>query len=135
MDSKCTSISAGLLIRPFLLESAFLASTLKGIYPCVAPDGATFPYIEYHCVGLDVIETKSGSPTDRLSFEFNVYSEDYEEGVNIAEVVRDILCSYRPSRPAVPLSYHGAVVSNRNEGWAGDCYCQSLVITTRISIT
>lgn len=128
-DTPVTSISAGALVRPFLLENDYLRQTVRGIFPCIAPEGAQFPYIEYSCTGstTTAVKPRAGA-LDRITVEFTIYAVDYDEATRIAEEVRETICEYTPATTLPGLTFNGATMATHYDGWAGDCYFQRLTL-------
>lgn len=125
-----TSLNAGLIIRKILLESAAVVNRTKKIFPVVI-DQATLPYILYRRAAFDHNPIKAGFPgADTVHIEINVYTETYNEGVELAEAVRAALDYSKGEVPG--LSMRSCVLTGSEEGWEDDAYVQSLTFTIKI---
>ena len=74
-----------------------LFDTLKGlvnnkVYPIVAPQKTTPPYIVYQRISPFDTQTIEGTQSlDLARFQISIYSKDYNESLNIAESVKDAM--------------------------------------------
>lgn len=82
-------------VRPLLTECPELQAVMdvNKIFPLVAKEGTTYPFIIYSRDNITPQYTKGiyGGWINTLLLTVNVYSNDYEESVNIANIVRNAL--------------------------------------------
>ena len=72
---------------------AILANNkIQKVYPLVADEGTTFPFIVYRRTGLKPASTKDRyNYKEMASMEIIVASDNYSESIQLAEQVKDIL--------------------------------------------
>lgn len=129
-EKRKTSLSAGLIIRKVLLESADVTAHTRKIFPVVI-DKAELPYILYRRAALEHNPTKAGFPgADTVQMEVNVYTAAYTEGIEIAEAVRKALDCSRAEIPGLVM--RGCILCDSAEGWEDDACVQSLIFSVRI---
>ena len=63
----------------------------KNIYPIVAEEDVTFPFITFRKLSIYPQTFKTGVAVDKVSFEVNVAAMDYITTVTISERIREIL--------------------------------------------
>ena len=80
-----TSLSAGEIISAVLAEDPEVAARTTKIYPVVT-DNARLPYVVYRRTQLEQTPTK-GRGADTVGIEVLCYTEQYVEGVELAEAV------------------------------------------------
>jgi len=82
-------------IKPILAadESLQAAMDVNKIYPLVANEGTSYPFIIYSRDSITPEYTKGlyGGWTNNLTFTIHVYSNDYEQSIIIANIVRNAL--------------------------------------------
>lgn len=84
------SILLGLHIKRTLENNAKVKSFVGNrIFPLAYPQGVdTFPFICYNMNGQQGAKTKDGPVNDTASVSLEVVSKNYEEALNIANLVR-----------------------------------------------
>ena len=90
---KKTSLSAGEIVRSVLLENEEITARTSRIFPVATPDpsAARMPYMVYARTALTTTSVKTGEPSDKISMTIYVFTEDYDSGVELAELVRGTL--------------------------------------------
>lgn len=86
-------MSAGKLIRSALINDSYTYSYVGNkVWPLVANDGTTFPFIVYNRTNLSSpYNSKDGWIGDNVSFSVNVASDDYDESCIVADYARNAL--------------------------------------------
>lgn len=125
-----TSLSTGKAIYSLLSSDAGITRRVRKIFPVVADD-AQMPYIAYRRVGLSINPQKLGLGADTVSMEVTVFTESYEEGVSLAELVRSALETYT-SKEVCGLHLRSCYLEASEETWGDDAYVQRLVFNVRI---
>ena len=82
-------MKAGLAIYHILYNDSEVSSTVSDrIYPEIAPEGATIPYIVYSIVGNTPVETKEETVIDEATIELFTVSNKYKNLMTLADKVR-----------------------------------------------
>lgn len=130
MDAtKKTSLSAGQLIRAILLKSEDVTAITENVFP-VYRKRADLPYILYGRRTLDPTQTKSKA-ADTVEIEIDCYTEDYDQGIELAEAVREALDHVEGEDGE--LSMHSCSMTDAGEMFEADAYVQSLVFNMKIN--
>lgn len=126
-----TSLSAGDIIYSALSSNTGIAAMVTAIYPVVEPAEAVCPYIAYRRAKLEANPQKAGQPgADTILMQVACYTLDYEEGVELAEMVRAAL-DYQ-QHEIEGLRMRGCYLSASTEELDGDAFVQDLVFTIKI---
>ena len=123
-----TSLSAGEIIRAVLAEDPEVAARATKIYPVVT-DNARLPYVVYRRTQLEQTPTK-GRGADTVGIEVLCYTEQYVEGVELAEAVRAALDGTQAEIDG--LAMRSCYLADSEEGWQDDAFVQQLVFTVKI---
>lgn len=111
---------------PELLEICPLAN----IKPLILPPNK-YPFISY--VHGDIIPdyTKDGAVTDNVDVLFACVSDDYEESINMAEIIRELLENkmYEDDDVLIPCIR----VNNISEDYIDNAYIQMLTFSLQIN--
>ena len=126
-----SSLSAGKVIYSLLASDAELMATVTKIFPVVV-DSASLPYITYRRVALNSQPQKAGMGADTARVEVNVFTEEYAEGVELAERVRADLETYNSKEVAGSL-LRGCYLEASEETWGDDAFVQRMVFNVRIN--
>lgn len=82
-------------------DSDVVALVSTRIYPNVAKQGSTFPFIVYQTTGVDPTDTKDGvSPMDVNAFEVLCFADSYSGAVDLAQKARIALDRVSGTYPA-----------------------------------
>lgn len=139
MASK-SGISTGSMLRTIMLASPEIVEAVTPkhteeeapepkIFPCVAFEETLLPYIQYQCVGVDPKYVKQHSGIDKMLYDVTIYSAEFDQGLALAEAVREATADVRCSDGDLYIS--GIKVINYANRWAGDSYEHTL----RLQIT
>lgn len=129
MDVPKTLLSAGYVIRAMLLADEAVAERVQRIFP-VAADTAVLPYILYRrsAMGQTPVKQQPGAGTAQI--ELCCFTEDYDEGVELAEAVKAALDGKQGEAEGVFMrSCH---YEDGEEAWQDDAYVQQLVFNVKI---
>lgn len=112
-------MKVGLAIYNLLKNDTPVAGLVSGkIYPELAKEGVTMPYIVYSVVSNSPSDTKDGTPIDEAQCEIFSVGSTYEMCNNLADKVR------------AALDRKGVTVSDAS---AGDITVQSIQYTNEIT--
>ena len=126
-----TSISAGDIVYSVLSADTAITSRVTKIYPVVEPVEAICPYIVYRRTGMSANPQKAGQPgADTIEIVVGVYAQQYEDSVDIAELVRSAL-DYKVHEIS-GLRMRGCYLSGSSEEIEGDAFVQNLIFTIKI---
>lgn len=85
-------MKAGLAIYHILYNDSNVSSTVGDrIYPELAPEGATTPYIVYSIVGNTPVDTKEETVIDEASIELFCVNNKYKNCMTMADDVRSAM--------------------------------------------
>lgn len=116
-----------MLLREVLLEEPeVVAKVGEKIFPTVSTIDAALPYIVYRRVGLNTQSVNNSYAHDRAAVELQIYSDDYAQGVSIAESVRAALDGVRADACGLQMSLSRLVDASEDYIDEGDIYVQAL---------
>lgn len=129
MGVSKSSLSAGELIRAVLIENSEVSARVNKVYP-VVEDKAELPYIVYRRARFRKEQVKNRRGPDTVEIEIQCYTQDYTEGVELAEAVRDAL-------DGVQITHEGLVMracdlADSEETWIDDAYVQELIFNCQM---
>lgn len=120
-------------LLPVLTSNAQLLRYMPAtnIYPCAALEGTLFPYIVYKRDSLIPQYTKHlpgvGGWTNEISISINVFSDNYDESVYIANLVRDLLENY--SYEDEEIKIHPIELISCYENYSENGFQQNLIFS------
>lgn len=127
---KETSISVNKHIYNLLINDEALNELVgKKIYPLVAEESVTFPFIVFTKESANGVYTKDLLLYDSVVFEVDIAAANYFQTVNIAERVRQILENYRDSY------FSNILLDSVVEVFVEDTYIHQLRFSAKINIT
>lgn len=125
-----TSLSAGAIMQAILSESVEVASHVTKIVP-VMTDISELPYIRYRRTKLEQVPQKSGVPvSDMVQIEVFCHTERYDEGIELAEAVREALEFTRAEHDGICM--RACYLSDSEELFENDAFVQRLVFNVKI---
>lgn len=131
-----TSLSAGLIIRDLLTSDQGVAAITDLVFPVVAEDAATLPYICYRRAAIDDIAVKNRPGADTCTVDILCYAATYEGSIALAEAVRAALdnaqAEYTDSTGA-RLVARAIQLIDSEEAWQDDAYVQILTFHLKIN--
>ena len=128
-----TSLSAGVLIRELLLDSAEVTARTNKVYP-VATDKAELPYILYRRASMEQNPQKTGNPgADTVQMEVICFAADYDDCLELAEAVRGALDNKRDMQTDdETLTMRSCLLVDSEEAWQDDAYVQQLIFNMKV---
>ena len=126
------SIKIGKLINARLSQDSELAKKVgTGIYPIVAENGTEYPFIVYTKTGITPKDaTKDGRYEDTVNFQVTVVSDSYNESVDVADMVRNLLeMKYIGNDEIAATEIYMSGVTERYEG---EAYIQQMQFTCSV---
>lgn len=95
----------------------------KKIYPLIADEGTTFPFIIYKRTGLTPESTKDNT-NENVSVEINIASSNYSESIDLAIKVRKALEHKKGTYSDIAIE--DIVIDNATEDYIEDTFIQTL---------
>lgn len=127
-----TTISFGRTIKSLLNAKSIKALIDNKVYPLIAPLNTTFPYVVYQRTSTPQT-TKDNAYQDNVSIEIIIVSNNYDQSVNIAEIIRnEIECKRNIIVEGFNIADIKLVLSD--ETYNNDAYLQSLTFNFRINL-
>lgn len=121
-----------LLIGKLIYSKLNQGLQTTNIYPIVAENGTTFPYIVYKRTNLsNTTFTKDGICEDSCDYSITIVSDKYDEGVELAHEVRRIM--EKPNLVSNDIAINNNRLMGANEEWANDAYLQTLNFQCKIN--
>ena len=123
------SILASKYLLQILSQDEILQTLIpmNNIFPLIAEEDTTFPFVVFSRTGLQVDYCKDGSCDNRLTYSFIVVSDDYFESIQIANRIRYILEDYRCKTNEVTID--PIKLQNASEQTFNDAFLQTLEFT------
>lgn len=95
----------------------------KKIYPLIADEGTTFPFIIYKRTGLTPESTKDNT-NENVSLEINIASSNYSESIDLAIKVRKALEHKKGTYSDIAIE--DIVIDDATEDYIEDTFIQTL---------
>lgn len=95
----------------------------KKIYPLIADEGTTFPFIIYKRTGLTPESTKDNT-NENVSVEINIASSNYSESIDLAIKVRKALEHKKGTYSDIVIE--DIVIDDATEDYIEDTFIQTL---------
>lgn len=115
-------------LRPLLVndENLQAAMNINSIYPLVAPEGTEYPFIIFSRDNVIPQYTKSfmGGWENSIIISVRVYSNDYSQSINIANIVRNALEWQEVDNQDIKI--HPIELQSCYETFNDDGFCQTL---------
>lgn len=133
--SNPTSLSVGLLIYDLLSHDDAVAAKSSKIFPVIAEDGASLPYICYRRGNMENVAVKGSAGADSAAVDVLCYAATYAEAIDLAEAVRNAMdgVQYACATDGGTLIARSIRLTDAEEGWADDAYVESLSFTVKIN--
>lgn len=129
MAQNKSSLSAGEIIRAVLTQDEAVSSLTTKVFPVVA-DEARLPYIVYRRSNLEQTPLKSTHSVDTVGIEVLCFTEQYTQGVELAEAVRAALDGKQAESDGLVM--RSCYLTDSEEAWQDDAFVQQLVFTIKI---
>ena len=122
---------SGLSVNKYIYNILINDEIIKGIvdkkiYPLVAEESTTFPFVIFKKNNVNTEYSKDGSVRDSVSFSVTAIAVDYITTVDIAERVRELLECKR-SDYFSKITLEGVI-----EDYVDNAYVQELTFTAKI---
>lgn len=115
-------------LRPLLVndENLQAAMNINSIYPLVAPEGTEYPFIIFSRDNVIPQYTKPfmGGWENSIIISVRVYSNDYSQSINIANIVRNALEWQEVDNQDIKI--HPIELQSCYETFNDDGFCQTL---------
>ncbi len=123
------SILIGKTIFKLLSASAELKKYVDNkIYPLIADDGVTYPFIIYYRTSIRNIVCKDGYYEDEVGFSILVVSNSYIESLEIANIVRSIF-----EKNKLTDTIYNCKVEDIDEDYNNNAYIQEIDFTCKVT--
>ena len=123
------SILIGKTIFKLLSDSAELKKYVdKKIYPLIADDGVTYPFIIYYRTSIRNIVCKDGYYEDEVGFSIIVVSNSYIESLEIANIVRSIF-----EKNKLTDTIYNCMVESIDEDYNNNAYIQQIDFICKVT--
>lgn len=114
-------------------STAVTAEVGNKIYPLIAPDTTTFPFIVFSRSGIDTQYCKDCVYEDRATITVIVVAEDYETAVDTANAVRQAIENKRYNDTENQIEIKGAYLQGVTEYYQNDTHVQTLNFTVTVA--
>lgn len=113
-----------------LLESSDKLKEYVGnkIYPLVADNDVTFPFVVYYRTNIKNLTNKDGYYEDEVSFSVIVVSNKYMESLEIANIVRSIF-----EKRQLTEDIYNCTVEDIDEDYRDNAYIQQIYFNCKMS--
>lgn len=101
----------------------------KKIYPLIADEGTTFPFIIYKRTGLTPESTKDNT-NENVSVEINIASSNYSESIDLAIKVRKALEHKKGTYSDIAIE--DIVIDDATEDYIEDTFIQTLTFKIKL---
>jgi hypothetical protein len=119
-------IAVGKLIYNVLKNKTGLAG--EKIYPLIAPSNITNPYIIYARRSIPSY-TKDGLLYDLDTVDFTICTNDYMEGVEMAQIIRDTFENKSINNSGITVI--DGIMVDSDEGYNDDSFLQTLTFNLK----
>ena len=123
------SILIGKTIYKLLTDSDELKDYVGNkIYPLIADDGVTFPFIIYYRTSIRNTVCKDGYYEDEVSFSIIAVSNSYIQSLEIANIIRSIF-----EKKKLSDTIYNCTVEDIDEDYRDNAYIQQLDFNCKIT--
>lgn len=122
------SILIGKTIYKLLTSSDELKKYVKNkIYPLVADDGVTFPFVIYYRTKINNLSNKDGYFEDEVGFTIITVSKSYIESLEIANIIRSIF-----EKKKLTEDIYNCTVEDIDEDYRENAYIQQIYFNCKM---
>ena len=125
-----TVLSASKIIGAVLADSEAVSQRVTKIFPVIAAQEATMPYVCYRRVKTLPNPVKGCHSADTAEVCVHCYTAEYGEGVELAEAVRDALDGRQYLTDG--LKMRSCTLTGGQESVVDDAFVQELIFTVKI---
>ena len=123
------SILIGKTIYKLLTESDELKKYVGNkIYPLIADDGVTFPFVIYYRTSISNTSNKDGYFEDEVSFTILTVSNKYIESLEIANIIRAIF-----EKKKLGTDIYSCRLDDVDEDYRDNAYIQQLYFSCKMT--
>ncbi len=102
------------------------AATHNQIFPIIAEENTTCPFVVYQRINTNFISSKDFIQKNDDMIEIKVVSDEYKEGVNLAEKICDEMLQQHNN-----LDIRQIQLNNASEEWNENKFIQTLTFTIK----
>ena len=124
-----TGLSAGEIIHYILTHDDEVMRRTRNVFPVAAFD-AVLPYIVYSRTQLEQTPHTGTRPADMAAIEVLCFTEQYTDGVELAEAVRAALDGVQAEVDGARM--RSCYLADSEEAWADDAFVQRLIFNVKI---
>lgn len=124
------SILLGKYIYNFLNESQELKDYNVSVYPLIADEDVSYPFVVYSKTNIVPSYIKDGVVQDTVNITIHCVSDNYVESLEIANIIRKIFELRRYQDEQIYISY--IAISDISESFEEDAYIQTINITAYV---
>ena len=122
-----STLQIGKAIYKILSDDDVLKNKVNNkIYPLIANENTTFPFIVYRRSGISESETKDKLYAEYVDVELNIVTDRYEESIEIAEMGKSILEKTRGTVEEIDI--RKISVTDAEEDYSNDAFIQKLTL-------
>lgn len=120
------SLKAGYYLVEAIKNDENLVALLgeNKIWPLAAIDATAYPFVIYSRDQINVQYTKCCNHDNQVIITFRVYSNDYLQGLNIANTIRDLLEHKKLISDEIQINE--IKITSVSEMYGEDAFCQSI---------
>lgn len=119
------SIKTGQYLYNVLKDQPQIIATVGNkIFPIVAKEGTTYPFIIYTRDQISVQYTKIPGHDNTIIITYRVYSDNYDEALEIVNIVRNLL--ERQTITFEDIKINDIRISSVGEFYNEDGFCQTI---------
>lgn len=123
------SILIGKTIYKLLTESKELKEYVgEKIYPLIADDGVSFPFVIYYRTNIRNSVNKDGYYEDEVSFTILTVSNSYIESLEIANIIRSIF-----EKKKLTENIYNCAVEDIDEDFRENAYIQQIYFNCKMT--
>lgn len=100
------------------------------VFPIVAASGTDYPFIVYRKTSINSNGCKDGYYEDNVNFSITILTEDYEQGINISQRIRQLLERQRIKTDL--MTFDNCHLTGYSEEY-NQIYTNTLNFTTKIN--
>ena len=119
-----TGLSIGKVVYNILSsDKSFKEVIGNRIYPLIADEGTSFPFVIYSRIGIDEQSTKD-STSEQIRVLVQVAANNYQQSIETAEIIRAAM--EHKSGTFNNLSIEDIILEDASEDWLDDTFIQNL---------
>lgn len=113
------------------IYAILVRNNINKVFPLVADEGTTFPFVVYKRSGLEPSDTKDRyNFSELVTLDIIVAANTYEESISLAERIKDILEHSRGAYNGINIG--GITLDDADEDYLEDTFIQKLTFKIEI---